>query len=203
MKKIIVTAFVIGIMAPSTVHAGYMYATVNAGLGKLTDSTFAFPAPEFPIDVDFNAGMLLNGGVGYNFGNIRAEGVIQYQKNQVNTLTIPGHWADGGGHVTNASFMLNGYYDISPHSKINPFITVGIGVDRVKVEDLSIWSISMGSSDDTVFAWQVGAGLAFAISDKISLDATYRYFGTSTPDFDGVPAEIGSNNISLGVRYNF
>lgn len=213
MKKIIVTAFAIGIMMPLTAHAGYMYTTVNGGWGKLTDSTFHLPvgfvaAPKHPIDVGFNSGLLISGGIGYDFGNIRAEGVIQYQKNQVNTLTIPGYWADGGGHVTNESFMLNGYYDISPHSRICPFFTAGVGVDRVKVINLSAWNntpsaVNLGSSDDTVFAWQVGAGLAFAVSEQASVDITYRYFGTSSPDFDGVSAEIGSNDITLGLRVNF
>ena len=99
--------------------------------------------------------------------------------------------------------MLNGYFDINMDSAIEPFITAGVGYAKVEFNDVSVAGISVGDSDDSVFAWQIGAGLGYALNNMASLDVTYRYFATSDPNFDGTDAEIGSHNVSLGIRYNF
>ena len=60
-----------------------------------------------------------------------------------------------------------------------------------------------GDEDDSVFAYQVGAGIGYAVSDQATIDLKYRYFATEDPDFGGVDAEVASHNIYLGIRVNF
>lgn len=204
MKKIITTVFAIGIMTPLTAQAGNVYVTAGAGVGKVTESSYdADPGVGFSFEADFDSGILLNGGIGYNFGNIRAEGAIQYQKNDLDTISLFGGTADAGGDVEATSYMLNGYFDINPHAGINPFVTAGIGAARIEANDHSVGGLPIGSAEDTVFAWQVGAGLGFNLSERVALDATYRYFSTDNPRFDVVEAEYASHNVSFNLRYNF
>ena len=78
---------------------------------------------------------------------------------------------------------------------------------------LSFDSIAVSNSpvvddDDLVFAYQIGAGVDYAISNRLSLDLGYRFFGTGKPkmkDVDGVSveSECHSSGIQLGLRYMF
>jgi len=44
----------------------------------------------------------------------------------------------------------------------------------------------IGSEDDTVFAYQIGAGAGYAVNKNITIDLKYRYFATEDPDFEGI-----------------
>jgi len=59
------------------------------------------------------------------------------------------------------------------------------------------------SVDDTVFAYQVGTGVSFAVNEKVSLDLNYRYFATSDPNFEGIETEYSSHNVYAGIRVSF
>ncbi len=57
--------------------------------------------------------------------------------------------------------------------------------------------------EDSVMAYQVGAGLAFQINPHFSIDLKYRYFATENPEFDGIEAKLASHNVYCGFRVNF
>ena len=57
--------------------------------------------------------------------------------------------------------------------------------------------------DDTVFAYQVGAGVAYSINKNMILDLKYRFFATEDPNLYGSKAEFKSHNIYFGFRYTF
>ena len=58
-------------------------------------------------------------------------------------------------------------------------------------------------ADDTVFAWQVGAGIGYALTPQLTFDLKYRYFATSDPEFDGTEVEYASHNVYAGIRLHF
>ena len=171
-----------------------------------------------------DTGLALGAAAGYDFGTFRLEGEIAYQKNDLNK----GRLDDGttlkfSGDISTLAFLVNGYYDFVNKSAFTPFITAGIGFARISWDASAdvIDGVPDGndegprpavrqvsgntglSDDDTVFAYQVGAGVAYAVTDRVSIDLKYRYFGTSDPKFGDVKAQCSSNNIYLGVRYNF
>jgi opacity protein-like surface antigen len=82
---------------------------------------------------------------------------------------------------------------------VEPYVLVGIGAANVTLEsdDLDV------DEDDTVFAYQAGAGLGFALTETITLFTGYRFFGTTDPEFEGVEAEYHSHNVEAGVRVEF
>ncbi len=59
------------------------------------------------------------------------------------------------------------------------------------------------SSDDSdwAFAYQIGAGIGYAINEKATIQAGYRYFGTDKLSFTKERAEL--HNVTVGVRYRF
>ena len=64
--------------------------------------------------------------------------------------------------------MLNAYYDIDTGTKFTPYVGAGIGMARLKakIDDETDFSKSK-----TTFAWQVGAGISYAMTENVSLDA--------------------------------
>lgn len=63
----------------------------------------------------------------------------------------------------------------------------------------------------TVFTWNAGAGVAYAITDNLSADLAYRFVGLGYHEREktvfGREYKIGmapyANEFSLGVRYTF
>jgi opacity protein-like surface antigen len=96
--------------------------------------------------------------------------------------------------------MLNGFYDIPRGGRWRPYLGGGIGVGFVSA-DFS----AAGDDDDTVFAYQVGAGIGYEITPSIIVALDYRFFGTTDPEFDAiitkVVAEYISHNIGLNLRF--
>jgi opacity protein-like surface antigen len=195
MKKALITIIAIGTMFPATAQAVSLYVTANAGLALLSDSTVSDPAGTFGLfDIEYDEGFLAAAGIGIDFGPIRAEGAVQYQKNELDSITIPGYVPVGD--LSTTAFMFNGYWDINTGFSVEPFITAGAGLAQVEVD-------SIADDDDSVFAWQAGAGVGFGLNDKAYLDITYRYFATSDPSIFGVDWEVSGHNFSAGLRYNF
>ena len=63
------------------------------------------------------------------------------------------------------------------------------------------YKITNWSDNDTVFAYQVGAGVAFAINKHFTIDLKYRFFATE--ELETTIGTFESHNVYLGVRYNF
>jgi len=120
------------------------------------------------------------------------------------------------------SFFLNGYYDIHNSSSITPYAGLGLGFGKVSYEASYVISdepvthqkdvpLSFSGSK-TKFAWNIGAGAAWQLSDLMALDLGYRY-----ADFGKFSAVENSNNwrleannvktsahdVMLGLRFSF
>ena len=115
------------------------------------------------------------------------------------------------------SVMFNLYYDIDTGTKFTPYVGGGIGYAHVKSKtSLPEIGISKNSSDNNL-AWQIGAGVSYALNDNISFDAGYRYtdygnvkdsYTMNVPPFVGSfdassKASVTSHEVMLGVRYTF
>ncbi|WP_031235603.1 OmpA family protein [Asticcacaulis sp. AC402] len=110
------------------------------------------------------------------------------------------------GSFDQTTFMVNLYYDILPESSLHPFVGVGVGLNHVKAKLIGQMSTSPagGVSDlsitgnDTVPAAQFLAGIAWALSDRLSLDVTYRYLASGEATFDGMVAPLSAANMMPG-----
>lgn len=209
-KNILLAVCCVAMLSVSTISysAEGPYVSGNLGLAipsdsDITDSTL----PGITFDVESDMGLALGAAAGYDFGNnIRVEGEVAYQKNDLDKVSLPlGIDVGLTGNISSLAFLLNGYYDFANDSAFTPFISAGLGVARVDANDLNVAGSNFPSTsaDDTVFAYQVGAGVGYAVNKKVSIDVKYRYFATSDPDFDTTNAEYSSNNFYVGVRDNF
>src|SRR5690606_25168038 len=136
-----------------------------------------------------------------------------------NAIPAVGPCENPEGDLTSTSLMMNVIYDFgSADSTLRPFIGLGAGLNRVNTEYLGTLAfdrtVGVGADDSSSeLAAQALAGLTWALSDRASMDLTYRYlmsnfsFETfaSAPvgDFGPVDGRYTDHSISLGLRYAF
>lgn len=193
------------ILSSSMVFAESQGLYIGGRLGAcfLNDATLSEEGVAFTADTEYDTGMVIEGAVGYDFGMFRVEGEIGYRKNDVDKFSAFGVSVAGGGDVDTLSLMANGYFDIETKSGLTPFFGAGIGYAKVSANDFSVGGITIGSEDDSVFAYQFGLGLGYSVTKNWIIDIAYKYFATDDPDFEGTKAEYDSHNITIGFRYAF
>ncbi|PKN52426.1 MAG: hypothetical protein CVU55_04060 [Deltaproteobacteria bacterium HGW-Deltaproteobacteria-13] len=181
------------------------YMSALLGGTYLTESDLTDNGVKGKIEYTVGIASVLAGG--YNFGMFRMEGEIGYQRNSMDKATVCDGGGCGGGSISGntsaLSGLVNGYIDFVNSSPVTPYISGGIGVAYVKVDVDQRNGSGTDSFNDTIFAYQVGAGLAYAINQNLSLDLKYRYFATPELDLEGSKATFGSHNVYFGLRYTF
>ena len=117
------------------------------------------------------------------------------------------------GDFSMLAFMANVDYDFDTGSRWVPYIGGGLGVATISIDTETDTGRSTADDSDTVFAYQVGAGLGYEFpleegrSITVSLD--WRYFATQDPTFKGdvtggkFDVGISGHDIGIGLIYGF
>ena len=189
------------------------YMSINVGMANFADSDTKATADSGYVfrgsstsTAEFDSGFTGGGSLGYGFGNnIRLEGEIAYQKNDVDQVsngrtTI----TDIDAEVNMWSFLGIAYYDFTNSSSVTPYLSAGLGFGNVEIES----SLSGMNDNDTVPVAQLGAGIGYAVNQNVTLDFKYRYLLALTdPEYRGdhytSEAEVASHNLMLGLRFGF
>ncbi len=216
-------AVLVGAGAPGTVpgaHAQW-YASGNAGVSILRDYDFTdtFTAGSITGEVESDNGAGFSAAVGHDWGGLRVEGEFSYRENdldsvRIDTLTVAGVVFTGlgtfdfEGDTTSYGFMVNGWYDFDTGSDWVPFVGLGLGVAKVKLDITSVAGVAVTYDEsDTVLAYQVGAGLGYRVTPMMTVNLSYRYFATKDPEFDDgvdkIETEYASHNIMVGLIARF
>ena len=78
----------------------------------------------------------------------------------------------------------------------------------MEAADLKVSGFPLGSGSSVVFAYQLGAGVDFALTNYLSLDLGYRFFNSTRPKFtevngQAIKMDYFSHNAILGFRVGF
>lgn len=135
-----------------------------------------------------------------------------HQQLAVNAVTQEPQGVDGAFSML--AFMANVDYDFDMGSPWKPYVGGGLGLAIISLDaESASTGDSLVDDSDSVFAYQVGAGIGYEFplpegrSVTVSLD--WRYFGTQTPTFTGditgneFDAEISGHDIGIGLIYGF
>jgi len=185
------------------------YSSLGGGLNLLRDS--AINGGGFATKGVFDDGFVVNGAVGYQWGNLRGEGEIGYRRNDFDHFTTLGK---GSGDASSFHFMANGYYDFIPSGKFDPYIGAGVGVARVDYSQLAgAAGATLLDDTDTKFAYQGIVGVRYLMAPQWDVGVEYRYFATLDPRVRTtaatVPASVEVNapyhndSVMLGLTYHF
>lgn len=118
-------------------------------------------------------------------------------------LGVKGAW--------NASTLfLNLYYDFRNSTAFTPYVGAGLGM-AFNYANYTLSAPGYNANFDdhaTTFAWNVGAGVAYDITDSFAVDLGYRYVNLGYYEVD-LPAGAKVKNqpcnheFMLGLRYTF
>ncbi len=218
MRKVcgLVAVCALLVTGAASAQAG-MYVGGNVGATAGTDSDISFTADlagQAPIvgegETSWDNGYWVSGFIGYGFDvfPVRLESEIFYQADDADESTAFGVTGEARGERSSYGALVNVYFDFENATKFTPFIGGGLGAAKVDISDVTD---NFKSSSDVVFAYQIGAGVAMRITDSVSVDLKYRYYGTSdisdtvadsfdSGDFLTQDIENGMHNILFGVR---
>lgn len=156
----------------------------------------------------------------WNWGGSVAAGMkicafrVELEYNQSATAKDTRH-ATGGlydtvrGNQSYRSYMLNGYFDIPTYTAFHPYIGAGIGMARVKNRLAFLNTDTITKQKSNNFAYQLMAGITYALNYHWTLDVGYRYVdnGDTSWDIAGGAAKVDfdstEHQITAGVRYTF
>ncbi len=139
-------------------------------------------------------------------GSIRTELEYNWNDTAEKSMYVKDLRANGTAELESQSLFLNAYYDIDTGTKFTPYVGGGIGYAKIE-GSMSMPGMNI-SEDNTNFAWQLGAGVAYAVNKNISVDFGYRYTDMGDLTANIYPTEkfkidVDSHELLLGVRYTF
>ena len=216
MRALLVAAAAL-ILLPGAAAAqglkGSMYGELRGGASFPNDADTDFGGG-LEGDLSSDTGWLIEGAFGYaHESGLRGEIAAGYRYNELDDFEVSGVSVDFEGEITAVTGMVNLYYDFDlgtlggargATANLVPFVGGGIGVAFLNADLDEIGNTSIDEDeDDTVFAWQVVAGLAYKFTPTVTGSLRYAYFATSDPEFNGTDSEYDAHNVLAGIRYNF
>jgi opacity protein-like surface antigen len=229
-RNVIVLAAAAALAVPAVsqaipIHPG-PYASGFIGVSGVTNTnastTDLTGTPVSSTDrISFDPSINIGGTAGFDFGVVRLEGEVSYKHGEISGVSIEttggtNQIVDTDGSLGALAVMVNTFIDLHNYSPITPYIGGGVGFAALHLSDTFGTNISGATpsrgiiylkDDDTVFAYQAGAGLEIAINRRLSLDLGYRYFATSKARFDSTTImtsmKFESHNGAVGFRVKF
>jgi outer membrane protein OmpA-like peptidoglycan-associated protein len=202
--KLMQGAFVSSAVLLATAVSGFAqtgpngpYVRLEGGLshpGDISARVDGFPS----ASIDRKEGWIVGAAGGYQIGQFRIEGNVDYSQNGLKSIT-QGNVTNGlTGHTGNLSLMLNGLYDIPVGLPVVPYIGFGIGATDYKISQPG------GSTDRWGFAVQPIVGVSYSITPQVSIAGEYRYFtGIDEVSFGGTKVTNHEHHFLLSATYHF
>jgi opacity protein-like surface antigen len=190
------------------------YLRLDTGASFTTDANRNFG------NSDFGDGYAIGGGIGYRFDpHWRTDMTLSYRGNYgfaTATGVGPSH-----GDVDALVGLVNGYYDFTSYAGFTPYIGGGIGFSSNHISPTGVAvgpsGGSLNSDTSSQFAWQVGAGVSYNLSQNWALDIGYRYLdmgeartgddlainGVGTIGSVAQHGDLQAHEVQVGLRYSF
>lgn len=188
--------------------AGHIYMEGRGGVTFLNDADNT--GGGITVESGFDPGLSVAAAFGYaDPSGFRGEIELGYGENEIdNVAGIDLSLLNASGDVSVFTALGNVYYDIKTRGPLTPFVGVGAGVANISVDGSISDFGSIDNNDDTVIAYQVGAGVAYALSPHWSFTLAYRFLATTDPEFGGTllgsfESEYSSHNVLGGIRFTF
>ena len=133
---------------------------------------------------------------------------------QATSVFGPGFGFDRSVDISVFSLMRNAIVEWNNSSRFTPYGGAGIGVSYIEADEEFSFPATgaapfVDSGDDTVFTWQVIAGVATQIRQNVRFITEYRYFATAdfildAPLFAGISGQVfDSQNLFFGLTVDF
>lgn len=190
---------------PLMVEEAAEYVPVEVGSGWYLRGDIGYNLNETPYEFDYlgaetdNTRIFGSLGVGYQF--------TQYLRGELNAGFLSNDSFDATDGVTTVSLendvwsgMANVYADLGTFAGFTPYVGAGVGMVYSKSSASVTAPLVDYSADDTQyeFAYSLGAGVAYRMSQNWSVDLGYQYL--SAPGLEYV--EVDTLDVEKGVDYH-
>lgn len=211
-----ILTFAIPAVCSATVARPGAYVSGFLGVTGVMDTDVRNPGGTIDDDVEFDPGVNVGGTGGFDFGFVRLEGELSYKHGEISAVNdrVSGiNYIATDGSLGAMAAMFNVFFDLHNYSPVTPYLGGGVGFATLFLDD-TFGTPSIGGSqtllyvrdEDTVFAYQAGAGLEIELNPIFSIDLGYRYFATSEARFNdnaGAELKFRSHNGAVGFRVKF
>jgi opacity protein-like surface antigen len=177
--------------APAPESASW-YVSLFGGAAWLDDVDVNYDYRGDPNDAELESktGFIVGGAIGTHLfsDDLRVEIEAAYSENKLKTIDFDGPGGDYSidGKFGILTFMGNLWYDVPLSDEIKPYLGGGAGVAIVDGDfHYNGQDTDAFDSSEVAFAFQLGAGLRWMVSENIALDVGYRFRGIDGPTFDG------------------
>lgn len=149
------------------------------------------------------------GALGLRFNDRwRVEAEVSYRNNDLTSLSLGGGAPmppqRTGGELSTTLYLANVYYDFDfEWQNLFPYLTAGAGIAAHGM-DLTGAPGGLPDASDTSmgFAWQLGGGLKYRLSQNAAFTGGYRYIGTTSLETDTYDVNYGGHEIRFGIEYD-
>jgi len=215
VKKLILLAGVLLSLASAPLPAqGGVYIGAFGGQVAVDESSNETPGGSF--NMTFDPGQHWGAVLGFDLGDTypamgigRIEMEASQRQSEIIEIAFAGGARPATGTMQVESLMFNTFGELRQIYPLLPYYGAGAGVARLRLEGVgSGGGTVVEESEDTVFAWQVGAGLGYQVCDRLALDVGYRYFKAVEPEFEDrlgetFLSEYQAHSVVFGVRWMF
>lgn len=226
-KKYVLTTALI-FMATSAMAENSWYMSADLGLqvpdGEATHA--GEHAPNTP-SYDFDEGVVAGLAVGYYINDaFRVEAEARFRNQETEDGNLFGYNSRSsetfnlGGEVDTTTIMANLIYEFDNTSNFTPYIKGGLGIaysDASADLDIQPTFTTFGftdrwqypDNDETNFAWSIGAGVDYNLTENLLLGLEYQYIDmgdiSTGVDINGdwIDYDLSAHEITVGITYLF
>lgn len=200
MKKILLAATAFALVSAfatsSQAECDGFYGALRVGVAQHDVSAPSSDLMSTDESLDDNR-MMLAGALGYRYRNFRGELEYVWREHTHDDTEF-----DVAKFKT-YSYMLNAYWDFMPDHWWSPYVNAGVGLTQLQYSNIDKASGNNnaigGNYEPMNFTWSVGAGLSLKVTNRLNVDAGYRYFDVGSIR----KADVKAQEIYTGIRYVF
>ena len=162
------------------------YLTASIGSSKISD----IGVRDINSDIEFDTGLGLDIGIGYDFGQNRLE--ASWVRGQSEEVSWLGYSIESDSKID--SIIFSYYYDFRDNKRWSPFIGASIGSTNVNINGV----------EDTGLTYGLGYGLSYKTSEIFDIFIKGQTMFVPELNFGTISIENGYySNATVGIRYRF
>lgn len=208
MKKLLLTAsalvLTLGMAQNANAECNGIYLGIRGG--ATSHDTSAKHGEQLNSSEDYDDWrFMISGALGYRYDYYRTE--LEY------VWRDKGKWhaeRAGGIELNNdlktTSYMWNHYIDFLPYNWWTPYVNAGLGFTKIKYNQRTTTPLGGTvvnpegyNNTPTRFTWSVGAGMSVKVTNRVNVDAGYRYYDMGSVRY----MDIDAHEVYGGLRYVF
>jgi opacity protein-like surface antigen len=99
-----------------------------------------------------------------------------------------------------AAFLASIFWDFNTTGALSPYFGLGVGVSHIRIDDDTLGT----DNRDGAFAYQLGIGVSFNMSENTKFDVGYKMLGIVEPNLGPLdPDYVVMHNGNAALRFLF